>query len=370
MNGPMKSLFPDQSTFLVAGAVFLGCGMLVILFVLASRVIKTIALKKKNTLRDNFQKSINGLIILLSTSRVPEPSYRYHIKKLNHDIRRPFAKQVMVDQLIAIKKNLTGESAKAVDLLYVHLGLKGFSMRKIKSMSSVTRAEGIRELAELNCYQALPMILSFLHATDKTLREEAFMAVVRMHNGNILGFLDHYRKAITPWMKMIIHHHLTLMDGRKLPLFSKWFTSPNPDVVLFSISMAAHFRQVTTVPQLIALLKHKNTRIVSQAIETLGRLETETVADSLLSISGRYWTNEKISAQIVRSLGQTAYKEEHNRALSKYVSHPGHTVRTHALKALVRNGVKPDDIINTVELSERKTVTAILEHITEPLLNY
>jgi HEAT repeat protein len=359
----------EEKVFIFIGMFFFIAAFLFITFILISRFTKNNRQQHEVALRNHFQRSLNAIIIMETTSAVPDSSYRFKIESLKNVMKQSsFARQVMANQLVALKKTISGSSSKILERIYIELDLHSYSIRKLKRGSWKMKAQGIRELTELNYTDAIHSIRNFLTANNKTLREETFLALVRLDQDKPLSFLDHYTGELTPWMRINIHYHLSKSDSRRIPDFSQWFTSSNLDVVLFSLSMARQLRQTSAVTKLPELLSHSDVRVVALTLETITELEAYDLADVVAEKTATFWNNEKISARLVRCLGRISYTHEHKQAILTYLDHPDYNVRFYAAKALYTLDDEARNMLQDFNRGMNGILSGIINHISEPLL--
>ena len=359
-------LTTDEKIFLLIALFFFCTGVILIISIFVSRIVKSSRQERQEYLRDYFQQVFNSIIILETTTTVPTASYQFNVESLGKVARQSgLAKQVLISQLILIKKSLTGSSSRVLEKLFMDLGLHHYSLKKLRSISWKIKAQGIRELTELNYEPSVEKINGFLHSRNKTLREEAFMAKVRLQKEKPLAFLNEYTGELTPWMRMNIHIHLSKMDTRQLPDFSQWFGASNPDVVLFAISMARQFRQSSSIYAMANVLQRPEHAIVALAIETIGDFEAYEMADKVAALSSYYRGDEKISARLVRCLGRTGHTDEHRQLVEGYLDHPDYTVRFNAVQALI--SLDPE-AITSMNPARKEALSGIIRHVSEPLL--
>jgi hypothetical protein len=255
-----------------------------------------------------------------------------------------------------------------VEKIYAELDLHAFSGQKLFRASWKMQALGIRELTEMKCYEPEDFQHVLSRASNKTLQEEIFMATVRLDKQHPLDFLNRFDGKISPWMRINLHHHLQSLDSRSLPDFSPWFQHPSEDVVLFSISMARQFRQMSAIPSLIPVLHHSNPVIVASAIRALGELDAFEVVDEIVAVTERHWQNEKIGTSVVRYLKRVGHLDEHLNALGKYLEHPDFHVRLETVKAMANGGAAASDRLNLRNQQTHGSLEALIRHAREPLL--
>jgi HEAT repeat protein len=363
----ISELPAEVKVFLLISLVATTGAVLFIAFLLSSRQVKNDIKFRETVFRDRFQTSLNVILLMDSSQNEPQASSQFYLSQLQRDMGDSrIAKQVMTDQLINLKKNIAGSSSDSLTNVYKKLGLNLFSQQKANSMWWSTKAQGIFELAQMDDKESFEKIKSNLSSRNETVREEAFMALVKLDKDNSLQFLNEYNASISPWMEMRIHQHLSNSDKRNLPDFSQWFNHQNLDVALFAIDMARQFRQLNSVKQLMQLLNDSNEMKIVLVIETLGDLEGHEAVTSLSNCVSKFWKNESISKRIARALGKIGYNENHWQVLAEYLKHPDYSVRFEAAQSLHKSGDRPKQVLKTANSDH--TLNALVNHVEDPLL--
>ena len=102
----------DVKIFLVISLIAFTGAVLLVLFLFASRVFKNERIAREMNLRNRFQVSLNMIMLIEGTDAVQLSSSQFYIKDLRKDMgNSSLAKQVMIDQLIGLQKNISGSSA-------------------------------------------------------------------------------------------------------------------------------------------------------------------------------------------------------------------------------------------------------------------
>lgn len=350
---------------------FLCCGLLIVCLLFLSRIVKSYLLNHQLNLKSSFQKILNTIIIneTFSQKGTPISAFEYRMAELrlirgNSD----FAGQVLIDQILELKKNLSGSSAKALVATYYELELFNLSIQKLQSRQWKKKALGIRELAEMHHQKSISVITEFLHVRNQTLREESFMALVRLNESDPLFFLDHYRRDLTPWLRLNIYHYLQKLQPRQIPLFSQWFKHPNVSVSLFAISMARQFRQTASIPALVEMIDSPIDIVVRSTVDTLGELEAYEYSEQVSRLANVTWEDEKLATRVVRCLGKIGDHERDVAVVGKFLMHPAYDVRFESVSALKKLGEPGDHFLNTFRKNHPWSIDGMLRHISEPLL--
>ncbi|WP_276373792.1 hypothetical protein [Chryseolinea sp. H1M3-3] len=363
INGEI--LTSKELTIITIALVFFSAGFAFIVTLFLSRIIKSHLQGQKKKIKSKFQKMLNALVIneTFSTTEVPDSAFEFRMGEIRSMLGSSnFARQVLIDQILELKKNLSGSAVHVLTATYFALKLEKQSLRKLRRPAWRKKALGIRELSEMNYKPAIPAISKFINSSNQMLREESVMALVRLNTEQSLKFLDIYSGVITPWMQINIHHYLQKSDLRKLPQFSRWFSSNNVSVVLFSINMAKHFRQSSAIAPLLLLCHHPEKKIAEEAIDALGELEAFEHRENVVKLAPKYWEDAGISVKVLQCLAKIGDPYQDTHILLEFLNHKSYDVRFEAVKTLKKLGV------STQQLSAFPTVKGIVDHTTEPLL--
>ncbi len=183
-----------------------------------------------------------------------------------------FDRQLLIDQMIDLSINLKGEIKETIKELYLFLGLKEDSLKKVQSKKWHENVKGIRELAYMNIREASEKILEYLNSTNEIVRMEAQIAMVRLSDENPYHFLHFMEKPLAVWEQITLHE-LLIQHNLEIPLFQEWFESENLSVVIFALEMTAWFKQVNSGESVIGLFEHENEKVRNTAFRVCGEIE-------------------------------------------------------------------------------------------------
>ncbi len=354
---------------LVASLIFFAVALCFVVFVLLSRILKTRRDKNDLRLRNSFQKTVNGLIVLdHAKGDNGHHSLAYYLKDLRRMIRSRRSRQVLITLLIANKQTLIGNSALILQKVYIRLQLKKFSLAKLDSSNDLRKIQGIQELAEMECVDALSAIRKLFVHKNVMVQQESFIAMVRLAGATPFILVDEYKGPITPWMQLIIHKHLTSVVREKLPPFFEWFHNPNEEIRKFAIMMAHQFRQTEAIDHLYKLLEDNNPAIAGLAAEKLGDMGTAEHADAIVALGRRHPENTELLLQVVYALSQLGNKADHGLWLRDLLHNGSYNVRFAAMRALKTLSTDLYALINSDPGLKSNATESMHAHISEPLL--
>jgi hypothetical protein len=345
--------------------ILFGSALLMSLIIFVSRIIKSNRKRRVDLYNSQFRKILNSIIVneTYSTETRRDPSFEFWLSELGTILGTSrLARKILIDEIIAMKKNLVGDSARAISAIYHNLHLETISLRKLESLRWEIQAAGIRELTEMDHKPAIPKLLKLLHSTNRLLKEESLVALIRLETRDPLKYLNAFSGNFSLWMQINIHHHFQSYTPDDLPDFKDWLNHANNDVRTFGIQMALHFRQISAIPALAKLLTDKAPKIQAMAIKALTELEACEHLEDISRLADTTAGNNRVTKQIMKAFAVMG-DQSHMGIVSKFANHPAYLVRFEAVRALRLIGGK-----NCEALADSAELQSIIDHLSEPLL--
>jgi HEAT repeat protein len=193
-------------------------------------------------------------------------------KDLEEIAENRFDRQLLIDQMIDLCINLKGEIKETIKDLYLNLGLKEDSLKKVYSKKWHEHVKGIRELAYMNIREASEKILESLNSSNEIVRMEAQIAMVRLSDENPYQFLHYLEKPLALWEQVTLHE-LLIQHNLEVPAFEDWFKSENLSVVMFALEMTSWFKQVSSGDAIMGLFEHEDENVRNTAFRVSGEIE-------------------------------------------------------------------------------------------------
>jgi hypothetical protein len=359
-------LIQGTNIIIVCTGVFSFVAFIFLITILFSRVLKNNRARRFDKLQEEFQKTLNALIILEHSKENLSFSLDYHLKNLMQKIRTSFGKQLLIDQIMSNKVNLKGSSAIILRTVYIRLGLKKLSISKLNYRPQLKVVQALHELAEMECVDSISAIQKLLHHRQLVIRRECFITLVRL-SGSFASVAS-YKGMITPWMQLTIYRHLSMLPSDRLPKFHTWFRSPNRDIRKLAITMAHHFRQTEAVPGLSQLLYDDDLEIAGLAITCLGDMGAVEYSNAIAGVGRNNPFDESISSKVIRALGQIGNGEHHAAFLAWHMVHSSDTLRLQAMTAMQALNLNCRDFLIDFNAQNDNAFESLFAHVTEPLL--
>ncbi|MCD6332925.1 MAG: HEAT repeat domain-containing protein [Bacteroidales bacterium] len=269
-------------------------------------------------------------------------------------------KQILIDEIMQLYANLSGEISNRLRELYMELGLDNESVKKTKSPQWHVKAKGFRELAQMNIKTVNEEIERCLNSSNDVLRMEAQLAMVRLNYEDPFSFLDKLEKPFTSWEQL---HVYEMIQRYQIPVpdFTRWFNTGNITVLIFCIRMIRAFKQSQAYERLLPLLTHANDEIREEAIITLGELRN----DAALPIFRERYVHESEKNKVLILQSMSKIPDESNIEFLRSVLEPSNKLRIEAADALARIesfGVRG---IETILKRSDEDLQAVARHILD-----
>jgi len=272
----------------------------------------------------------------------------------------PQKKQLLIDEIMQLYANLSGEISNRLRELYIDLGLDNESVQKTKSPQWHIRAKGFRELAQMNVKTVNDEIERCLNSPNDVLRMEAQLAMVRLNYEDPFSFLDKLDKAFTAWEQL---HVYEMIQRYQIPVpdFTRWIHSRNLSIVVFCIRMIRAFKQADSIKTILPLLTHSNPEIREETIVTLGDLQNIEI----LPVLKERYNHESEDARVLIIKAMSKIPDESNIEFLRGILEPSNELRLEAADALARIesfGVRG---IETILKRSDEDLQAVARHILD-----
>jgi hypothetical protein len=217
--------------------------------------------------------------------------------------KRKLLRQIMIDEMLKMKKNLSGAGVEDLYTLYDKLGLHEDSYNKLASKKYQLMILGIRELSEMNCKTYYRSIYRCTNHAHEDVRIEAQLAVVRLFGVKGLKFLSRVTYTISEWQQMTLLHLLNNMKNEKPKGIETWFKSENISVIIFSLRLAEKYNCFEFLKEIQEFLHHSNDTVKIQSVFCMKNIYDEN-SELLLTAYYRIVTNpvKMIMLDVLKSL--------------------------------------------------------------------
>lgn len=276
---------------------FLAVAFLLFLFILLSRLMDGIFYAQKRWMEKKAQQMITSYLFL------GENWNKDRLRKFQRNyLTNSLFRSVFMNSLIALHKNILGESSEQLRFLYEGLGLKKQTERKLQSSSWHRVAKGICELAEMGTKEDIGLIRPFINHKNPLIQSEAQVALLKLETDKPFSFLDDLSEALPEWQQIHLIHAAENIAVESLPELSRWLSEKEESIVVFCIRMIAQFDQYQAGESLLAMLEHPYParRLRSEIIMAIRHLELTKAEGKLRQLYA--YENPDIQAEIEKTL--------------------------------------------------------------------
>ena len=265
-------------------------------------------------------------------------------------------RQILIENIVSLHKNLIGESADKLQKLFKQLGLQKYCKHKLYSDSWHVVAKGIGELADMSIQKRSELIRTFVNHPNPTLRSEAQVALLKLNSDAPFSFLDDLKEPLLDWQQLQLARAAYKSQFLNIPNFEPWLKSPEESIVVFCLRMIAFYGQHSASAAILNLLEHASARVREEAVATLRQLEYFDAVPTLISMFNNQDTD--IQLEILKTLPTIG--DNHTLPFfEKVLGMDDRRLQLAAAKAMYRSGDQGQAMIKAIKNDP--------EHALQPL---
>ncbi|WP_300596779.1 hypothetical protein [Niabella sp.] len=201
--------------------------------------------------------------------------------KFAKHLKRPNNRQFALNSLLELKKSVAGAVGDKVVALYLELGFKEDSLKKLGSVVWHQKVKGINELSVMQQEDMNARIFKLTNNRNKYIRREAQSAMFNFYGFKGLRFLNVLTHSISDWQQLNLIEQLRPIDPEPIPGLSGWLHSENDTVVIFALRLTEIYQCFEVHEDVVNCLTHANEAVRSQAAKTLKEIADDSTADIL-----------------------------------------------------------------------------------------
>jgi hypothetical protein len=331
----------------------------ILVFVLILRTKRNRDSKKIFALKSDYQTSLINYLY-------EEANRETEFEKIKQIATNAFCKNVLIEEMIDLSINLSGEPKRILRNLYISLGLHDDSIQKAYSSQWHIKIKGFRELAFMDIHDANVEIKKCLNSSNPILRMESQLALVRLNEEDPFHFLDYIKEHFTVWEQMnvyetIIYHNLPIPD------FSRWLNSENKSIIIFSLRMIKLFKQDQCIPEILKLFEYPDEDVRNELYITMGAFPTIDVRKALKN----QFLIESYENQLAIVKSLTKYGDKQDIEFYKRIieEHEDVYIQIEAAKGIRKAGSTGKlELQKLVESDDYRNYQIIIKHVLDERL--
>jgi len=322
----------NENTLIAGIEVFIFSIIIILAFTYGTLYIKKKKFVYQKYLHKNLEDWLStGIIEDADKNVVALPTLKFLLL-----LKNPILRQLTINELLALKRTFWGDAAKNITVLYVQLGLKDFSLKKMKSNKWHVKARAIQELYLMQQREALPRIYKNVNSQNEFIRMEAQIGIIHLIGFDGLRFLNVIDNKLTEWQQIKLLDQLS-----KFPLnedilaadIPRWLKSPNETVIMFAMKLVDRYHRYSEYDNVAACLSHEVEPVRKQAVNTLHRIQNENTAQLFIAQYDKETYFNKLN--ILNNLEDIATEKE-SEFLTRLLQEPNDTLKLRAARILAK----------------------------------
>lgn len=240
-------------------------------------------------------------------------------------------RKLIVNTLLKLRNEISGETAEAIKKLYYQTGLIKYASTKLKHQKWNIVARAIKELTQFEIKEVHDEIMSLINHPKREVRKETQMYLVKLFHFEGLDFLNVLSTPLSEWDQIQLLEILQNFDDQEIPDITNWLVSSNNSVVVFALKLAKIYNQFETKDTILELLNHIDQTIRIEAIDVLSHMGVvEAVA-----ILKNDFHNRSIEEQIAffKMMENTSENSDIDFVL-QFIDHENFDIRVSVMKIL------------------------------------
>ncbi len=251
------------------------------LFLIFNRYVVAYFKNRKSKIYHEIQELLTEIIYADESEGERKQEIIHRLNKIRYTSN--FYSNLLRSELLELHKQFKGESADVLRGIYIQLKFHVSAMNALHSESWTRRSSAIRELSQMDIEEAAQHIRKSLNHINPTLRLEAGIALLKLDKKNPYALLD-TDKELTEWQQVCLLNAIITGKDIEIPMFSKWLSSKQTSIQIFSLRMIEYYHQLGAEFDIIQLLKSNQTNLQLNAIKTLGSLESFEAIPDLMEL--------------------------------------------------------------------------------------
>lgn len=264
----------------------------------------------KRNLQKNQQKAlpiIKHFLIDVVKNQEQKELIRLNIKQLKKKIpiKANWCKEMLIDEMIFIKKNLSPEEAQTITLIYRTLKLYKYSTRLINTNKIYKKCLGFYHYQTMHYSKGIKKIMPYLKSKNQQLKYNASVAYLSLTNISTGNTLYQRKKTIIRNKEKIEN----LFYIQKYPYNSNidfWLKAKKTSILLLGLKIAAHESNGNDTDAIIHLLSFKNNSVKNESLITIRKLHLQEAETEILSVLHQFSPQlQEQSLQTLKVIGTT-----------------------------------------------------------------
>lgn len=226
----------------------------------------------ESTYRKKYESDLIEYLYAGNNVDVISPKQQKIADYLRKCAKSSLKRQIIINTLLKLRNEISGETADAIQNLYNQTGLIDQALIKLKHKKWDVVARAIKEFTQFEIKVVHNDIKLLVNHPKKEVRNEIQKYLVKLFCFDGLEFLNIMEKQLSEWDQIQLLGILQKSDNQKIPNITNWLKSNNVSVISFTIKLAKIFNQFESKDAILKLLHHPDQEIRIQAIDVIAYL--------------------------------------------------------------------------------------------------
>lgn len=261
----------------------------IIVLVITMTIFK--AIRKKN-LQKTQQLSlpiIKHFLIDIIKNHDNKDYIKQKVKELKRKIplRATWCKEMLIDEMIVIKKSLSQEEAQTITLIYRTLKLHKYSSSLINDNKIYKKCLGFYHYQTMQYSRGITKIVPYLKSKNQLIQSNASVAYLSLTNIGSSNTIYQSKKTIIRNKEKLEN----LFYIQKYPYNGNidfWLKAKKTSILLLGLKIAAHESVGNDTNAIIQLLSNKSNTVKNEALITIKKLHLHEAETKILSVLNQY----------------------------------------------------------------------------------
>ncbi len=258
---------------------------------------RNIRVTEKRTIK--YRKTIEELLIQYLYAEVEGKKFSKEQKKIIAKFKKGLTsktkRKIITETFLQLDEQVAGHMIEQMNILYKHIGLLNFAIRKLRSKKWHIVAIGIKDLRQFKVKRARKSIAKLINHDREEVRREAHLYFLELFGFEGLGFLDDLKVPLSEWDQVLLLGEVENLENHQINDLGTWLHSDNDYVILFVLNIVKMFNKLENKDYLLELLHHKNKEVRLKTIEVITHFEITEAKEILINKFHEITLKEKIA---------------------------------------------------------------------------
>lgn len=275
-------------------------------------------------------------------------------------------KDVMIQEIISLNKNMKGDFKTKLKLIYRKLNLVSHSFKKLESSHWDVVTTGLVEINEMDVLEAAPIVQKFTHHENFYIRSQAVATYLNISNDMSLQVLVHQTFPLSRWQQMTYFRIIRFSNSQGIKVeVERLFDSYNESVRIFGYRIV---RYLGLVDRLEMLSQKYPGATRDEKIEILKCFDAFSYTEALDLVQTDVYTED---ASLYVSVMKVLQNIGTDTTQSILIGRIEHLVDFDCLKATIEalKTMNPLVFEKELESSINEEIRQMIAHLQDPILS-